>query len=114
MTAQAWPTDPTFRRFAALIADGVMRAHANGFRIGGPGERQCCPEGAALMLRNIVDNLHPKAAAMQCVFGVQRGMAGEFAHGFDEWGPPTKPTMLEAAAYRLGQEYRRRFVESAQ
>lgn len=113
MSAERWPTDPVFRKFAALIADDVMFARQCGQEIGPLMRRMndevCfCPEGAALYMRGF-DSSHPTSGIFAASIGQEyRELASQFACGFER--DPLQ-AHYGTAAYRLGEEYRRRFVD---
>ncbi len=109
---EPWPTDPEFRRFAAKVADGVMRSRANGWKISPnpdllapPRREHCCPVGAALEMLGFNANPYPGSETISRSLGMCPENAWCFMEGFDGVQSRTGPY------YRLGRAYRQRAKE---
>ena len=100
-----WPTDPDWRRFAALVADAVMLAEARGIRISA--DHGWCPLGAAMFLRGCSRWPRPFADHAAELLDIQRDCADTFAQAFDNLLHDEQP------ATRLGRAYRERALRRA-
>lgn len=100
--AEVWPTDDAFRRFAAEVADAVQAALARGVKIGGRGFSCDCPLGC---LPQAYISFPKPESFLPGAVGTEEERR-QFIEGFDGGEGYTA-----SPYYRLGQAYRRRFVE---
>lgn len=110
MNQEQWPDNEQWRRFAARIADGCMRAMAEGKRIVTPenrtrdGYNETCPLGAAARLPGKDFPIWSAATELN----IPKWWAGDFVLGF-ELG---SESCFYSAANRLGLAYRGRYFTS--
>lgn len=108
MSAEKWPVDAEFRRFAAKVADAVMVAINNGTKlvadpVGGNAFEELCPLGCIPGAANC--RPFPSQVPVTCltdkVWAFAQGFDGEDWDGYPDY-------------HRLGREYRRRALGEAQ
>lgn len=115
-----WPTDDKFRKFAALVADGVMYAECYNVR-----ERKCCPLGAACAMLSTSywqsdgAPLFPVCDVSANSFAAKLGgdentwldECRHFEVGFDGDDPKGECVPRRDPFYLLGCEYRKRLSD---
>ena len=110
-----WPKNEQFRRFAALVADGVQFALANGWTIS-PHRRngclRCCPLGAAMLIRGYSQTFAlgggiPGRESAARALGIPKYRVQDFTIGFD--GLLSDDRVVTRAYFLLGQAYRERY-----
>jgi hypothetical protein len=117
--ADTWPTDPKFRRFAALVADATMHAVSEGSPID-PGEHTpecCCPLGAVCMLVTGWQPRFPTCDDSSAAVAVQLGgksrdwidQCRHFEVGFDGDDPKEECVSKRDPYWKLGVAYREAF-----
>jgi hypothetical protein len=114
-----WPQNQPFRSFAALVADGVQFALAQGWTIWihrglTKSQRRCCPIGAALLLRGYGQSAafgvgFPTRASAADALGVLHSRVQDFTIGFD--GLLSDDRIVSRPYFLLGQAYRERFIK---
>jgi hypothetical protein len=99
-----WPTDERFRRFAAVVADGVQLAISRGQTIGFKAVSGCsCPLGTLTSVAFPSPERAKKELA-QLLCGLVPGACYSFIEGYETEGAHHDSST--DAYYRLGRAYR--------